>query len=174
MDFDVPIQTTVHVVISLIAIVSGAVVAYGFLAAKRLDIWTASFLVTSVLTSVTGFVFFPTEQFTPGLVVGAISLVCIGGRDPGTVSLSPRRSLASGLRHQLGDRVLLQRPCFSRSAVPEGSSPERPGADSVGTAFRRGAARRPRCVRHDRDRRDDPIPDRAGTTAASTAGSTRR
>ena len=56
MDFDVPIQTTVHVVISLVAIASGAVVAYGFLAAKRLDIWTASFLVTTVLTSVTGFV----------------------------------------------------------------------------------------------------------------------
>ena len=56
MDFDAPIQTTVHVVISLVAIASGAVVAYGFLAAKRLDIWTASFLVTTVLTSVTGFV----------------------------------------------------------------------------------------------------------------------
>jgi hypothetical protein len=56
MEFDVPIQTTVHVVISLVAIASGAVVAYGFLAAKRLDIWTASFLVTTVLTSVTGFV----------------------------------------------------------------------------------------------------------------------
>ena len=56
MDFNVPIQTAVHVVISLVAIASGAVVAYGFLAAKRLDIWTASFLVTTVLTSVTGFV----------------------------------------------------------------------------------------------------------------------
>ena len=52
MDFDVPIQTTVHVVISLVAIASGAVVAYGFLAAKRLDLWTASLLVTTVLTSV--------------------------------------------------------------------------------------------------------------------------
>jgi hypothetical protein len=40
MDFDVPIQTTVHVVISLVAIASGPVAAYGFLAAKRLDIWT--------------------------------------------------------------------------------------------------------------------------------------
>ena len=39
MDFDVPIQTAAHVVISLIEIVSGAVVSYGFLAAKRLDLW---------------------------------------------------------------------------------------------------------------------------------------
>src|SRR5215467_135454 len=77
MDFDVPIQTTVHVVISLVAIASGAVVAYGFLAAKRLDIWTASFLVTTVLTSVTGFVFFPIERFTPALGIGVISLIVL-------------------------------------------------------------------------------------------------
>jgi hypothetical protein len=75
MNFDVP--TTVHVVISLVAIASGAVVACGFLAAKRLDIWTACFLVTTVLTSVTGFVFFPIERFTPALGLGAISLVVL-------------------------------------------------------------------------------------------------
>ena len=40
MGFHVPIQTAAHVAISLIAIVSGAVVSYGFLAAKRLDLWT--------------------------------------------------------------------------------------------------------------------------------------
>lgn len=61
MDFDVPILTAAHVVISLIAIVSGAVVSYGFLTAKRLDLWTAMFLATTVLTSVTGFIFFPIE-----------------------------------------------------------------------------------------------------------------
>jgi hypothetical protein len=59
MDFDVSIQRTVHVVISLVAIASGAVVAYGFLAAKDFDIWTASFSLTTVLTSVTGFLFVP-------------------------------------------------------------------------------------------------------------------
>jgi hypothetical protein len=77
MDFDVPIQTTVHVVISLVAIASGAVVACGFLAAKRLDFWTASFLMTTVLTSVTGFVFFPIERFTPALGIGVISLIVL-------------------------------------------------------------------------------------------------
>src|SRR6516165_6973650 len=80
MDFDVPIQTTVHVLISLVAIASGAVVAYGFVAAKRLDIWTASFLVTTLLTSVTGFVFFPIERFTPALGVGAVSLIVLAAR----------------------------------------------------------------------------------------------
>src|SRR5262245_17899040 len=77
MDFDVPIQTTVHVVISLVAIASGAVAAYGFLVGKRLDIWAAIFLVTTVLTSVTGFVFFPIERFTPALGVGVISLIVL-------------------------------------------------------------------------------------------------
>jgi hypothetical protein len=77
MDFDVPIQTAAHVVISLIAIVSGAVVSYGFLAAKRLDLWTAVFLATTVLTSVTGFIFFPIERFTPAIGVGIISLIVL-------------------------------------------------------------------------------------------------
>jgi hypothetical protein len=77
MDFNVPIQTTVHVVISLVAIVSGVAVAYGFVAAKRFDIWTASFLVTTMLTSATGFIFFQIERFTPALGVGAISLIVL-------------------------------------------------------------------------------------------------
>ena len=75
MNFDMPISTAAHVVISLIAIVSGAVVCYGFLAAKRLDLWTAVFLATTVLTSVTGFIFFPIERFTPGIGIGIISLI---------------------------------------------------------------------------------------------------
>src|SRR5262245_37500808 len=75
MEFDMPIQTAAHVVISLIAIVSGAVVSYGFLAAKRLDLWTAVFLATTVLTSVTGFIFFPIERFTPAIGIGIISRI---------------------------------------------------------------------------------------------------
>jgi hypothetical protein len=77
MDFDVPILTAAHLVISLIAIVSGAVVSYGFLAAKRLDLWTAVFLATTVLTSVTGFIFFPIERFTPAIGIGIISLIVL-------------------------------------------------------------------------------------------------
>src|SRR5262245_31094508 len=77
MDFDVPIQTSSHVVISLIAIVSGAVVAYGFLTAKRLDMWTAVFLATTVVTSATGFAFFPIARFTPAIGVGIFSLLVL-------------------------------------------------------------------------------------------------
>ncbi|MGB2899482.1 MAG: hypothetical protein WBB89_09470 [Candidatus Acidiferrum sp.] len=47
--------TFVHVLLSLIGILSGFVVVFGLLGGKRLDGWTELFLVTTVLTSVTGF-----------------------------------------------------------------------------------------------------------------------
>jgi hypothetical protein len=77
MSFDVPFLTAVHVVISLIAIAAGAVVAIGFYTTKRLNTWTAVFLTTTLLTSVTGFIFFPIERFTPGLGVGVVSLIVL-------------------------------------------------------------------------------------------------
>jgi hypothetical protein len=68
--------TTLHVVISLIGIASGLVVLYAMLTSRRLDGWTALFLATTILTSVTGFMF-PFNGVTPGHVVGAISLVVL-------------------------------------------------------------------------------------------------
>ena len=68
--------TKVHVVISLIAILAGFLVAYGLLTAKRFDGWTALFLLTTLLTSVTGF-FFPFHGFTPAIGVGIVSLVVL-------------------------------------------------------------------------------------------------
>jgi hypothetical protein len=68
--------TKVHVIISLIGIASGLVVMVGLLTAKRLDGWTALFLASTVLTSVTGF-FFPFHGFTPAIGVGIISLVLL-------------------------------------------------------------------------------------------------
>ncbi len=68
--------TFVHVVLSLIGILSGFVVVFGLLAAKRLDAWTALFLVTTVLTNVTGF-FFPFHRFLPSHGVGIVSLIVL-------------------------------------------------------------------------------------------------
>jgi hypothetical protein len=68
--------TTVHVIISLVGIGSGLIVIFGMLSAKRLNGWTALFLLTTVLTSVTGFQF-PFTHVTPGHKVGAISLVVL-------------------------------------------------------------------------------------------------
>ena len=68
--------TTVHVIISLVGIGSGLIVLFGLFSAKRLNGWTALFLLTTVLTSVTGFGF-PFTHITPGHKVGVISLVVL-------------------------------------------------------------------------------------------------
>jgi len=73
MIFDMRILTFVHVVLSLAGILSGFVVVGGFLTAKRRDGWTALFLATTVLTSVTGFLF-PLHRFLPSQAVGIVSL----------------------------------------------------------------------------------------------------
>lgn len=78
MVFGMSLQTytLIHVLISLIGIGSGLVVMYGMLTGKRFDGWTAVFLITTVLTSVTGFGF-PFNGVTPAINVGIISLVVL-------------------------------------------------------------------------------------------------
>jgi hypothetical protein len=68
--------TLFHVVISLVGIASGLIVAFGLLAGKRLDSWTAIFLIFTALTSVTGFLF-PFTHLLPSHIVGIISLVVL-------------------------------------------------------------------------------------------------
>ncbi len=68
--------TTVHVIISLIGIFAGFVALYGMLISKKFETWTAVFLATTVLTSVTGF-FFPRDQLLPSHIVGIISLIVL-------------------------------------------------------------------------------------------------
>jgi hypothetical protein len=66
--------TIIHVIISLIAIAAGFIAVSGMLQNNRMARWTATFLVMTVLTSVTGF-FFPFERVLPSHAVGAVSLV---------------------------------------------------------------------------------------------------
>ena len=66
----------VHVLLRLVGIGSGLIVVFGLLTGKRLDGWTALFLVTTVATSVTGF-FFPFEHLLPSHKVGIVSLVVL-------------------------------------------------------------------------------------------------
>jgi hypothetical protein len=68
--------TTLHVAISLIGIGSGVIVLLGMLGSMRLSALTFLFLVTTALTSITGF-FFPFHGVTPGIVVGILSLVVL-------------------------------------------------------------------------------------------------
>ncbi len=76
MIFGMTTFTQIHVALSLIGILAGFVVAFGLLTAKRLDGWTAIFLISTVATSVTGF-FFPFHGFTPAIGVGIVSLVVL-------------------------------------------------------------------------------------------------
>ncbi len=71
------IYTAFHVILSLIGIVSGLVVVYGFLTANPLNRWTSTFLTTTALTSVTGF-FFPVPKFLPSHAVAILSLIVLG------------------------------------------------------------------------------------------------
>jgi hypothetical protein len=68
--------TLVHVVLSLVGIISGLVVVFGMLAGRRLDGLTALFLATTAATSVTGFGF-PFDHLLPSHKVGIISLVML-------------------------------------------------------------------------------------------------
>jgi uncharacterized membrane protein SirB2 len=68
--------TLFHVVLSLVGIAAGLVVAAGMLGSNRREGWTAIFLLTTVLTSLTGY-FFPRDHILPSHIVGAISLVVL-------------------------------------------------------------------------------------------------
>lgn len=74
--------TQMHVIISLIAIVSGLIVVLSMLNARVMPGTTTLFLITTVLTSVTGFMFAtPVDaphvigSLDPAKVIGAISLI---------------------------------------------------------------------------------------------------
>lgn len=68
--------TLIHVVISLVGIVSGFIVVIAMLGSRLLPRWTVVFLASTVLTSVTGFGF-PFHKFLPSHGVGIISLVAL-------------------------------------------------------------------------------------------------
>jgi len=68
--------TMVHVVVSLIGIVSGLVVLFGLFGSQRMPGMTALFLLTTILTSVTGFLF-PFDKLLPSHMVGILSLVLL-------------------------------------------------------------------------------------------------
>ena len=92
--------TEMHVIVSLIGIVSGIIVLAGMLSSSRLGGWTGLFLATTVLTSVTGF-FLPADHLLPSHIVGMISLVVLA------------------LRGERGARALPECVRGGRTRVPE-------------------------------------------------------
>lgn len=72
-----PLFIQLHVVLSLAGMLTGLVALYGLMSGRFLAGWTAAFLVTTVLTSVTGFPI-PPFGFDPPRAVGVLSLALLG------------------------------------------------------------------------------------------------
>ena len=68
--------TTLHVIISLVGVVSGIVVMFGLLGSNRMPGLTAIFLLFTILTSATGFLF-PFEKLLPSHIIGILSLLLL-------------------------------------------------------------------------------------------------
>lgn len=73
--------TLFHVVLSLIGIGSGLVVLYGLVTSKQLRGWTAVFLLSTLATSVTGFML-PFIRFLPSHATGIVSLIVLAATIP--------------------------------------------------------------------------------------------
>jgi hypothetical protein len=68
--------TIIHTVIALIGVATGLVVFINWIRGHGLDTWNTIFLVSTILTSVTGF-FFPFTQILPSHVFGIMSLIVL-------------------------------------------------------------------------------------------------
>jgi hypothetical protein len=68
--------TLLHVVISLIAIVTGLIVMFGMLGSRVMPGLTGIFLLFTILTNVTGFGF-PFEKLLPSHIIAILSLVLL-------------------------------------------------------------------------------------------------
>ncbi len=85
------VLTIAHVLISLVGIASGCYVTYMLLQGARSPHWNAVFLITTILTSATGYLF-PFTELLPSHIVGAISLVVLA---IASIAYYPRRLAGS-------------------------------------------------------------------------------
>jgi hypothetical protein len=76
LGMSLPTFTLVHVLISLAGIAAGLVVMAQLLRNRTLGLANAIFLVTTIATSATGFLF-PFKQIGPPHIVGVVSLVVL-------------------------------------------------------------------------------------------------
>jgi hypothetical protein len=76
LGMSIEVFTVLHVIISLIGIVSGLVVVAGMFKSERRGGWTALFLASTVLTSASGFLF-PATALTPAQIFGYVSLLVL-------------------------------------------------------------------------------------------------
>jgi hypothetical protein len=68
--------TLLHVALSLIGIAAGLVAILALMGGRLLRLITPLFLITTVLTSLTGFLF-PNKTITPGIALGILSMIAL-------------------------------------------------------------------------------------------------
>jgi hypothetical protein len=68
--------TLFHVLLSLIGIGAGFVFVFGLLSSRWLNGWNSWFLWTTILTSITGFLF-PFHKLLPSHILGILSLIVL-------------------------------------------------------------------------------------------------
>jgi hypothetical protein len=74
LGLSIPAFTLFHVILSLVGIGSGFIAVFGLIGNRLLPRWTALFLIATILTSVTGFLF-PFHGFDPAIGLGILSLI---------------------------------------------------------------------------------------------------
>ncbi len=119
--------TLVHVILSLVGIVTGLVAIFGFITQHIWTSWNRIFLATTILTSVTGFLF-PYGGVTPGIIIGVVSLVVLALAVAALTKRWVRTYLAAAsLAEFLNLLVLIvqsfQKVPFLHAYAPKGSEP---------------------------------------------------
>ena len=131
----------IHVALSLIALVAGLVVLFGLLKGRALGGWTELFLVTIVLTSVTGFPL-PPFGLDPPRMVGILSLILLAVALLAIYVFRSVGSVALDLCGRGDDRTLSGRFRRRHSGLRQTVLPARVGADRIGAAVRDRASAR--------------------------------
>lgn len=121
--------TKIHVVISLIGILTGLVVLIGLISGRRLNSWTAWFLASTVATSATGF-FFPLPRRHTRNYCRHYLVTLAGSGNLCPILSEICRGVAMDLRGHCGDCPLSECVRFNRAALSESAIPESPGANS--------------------------------------------
>lgn len=100
-----PIETLliIHVAISLAGIVTGLVAMAALAAGRWLGSWQAAFLVTTALTSLTGFLF-PFGGVTPAFLFGVVSMAALA---VAAASWPVRRMRAAGIAYAVAATLAL-------------------------------------------------------------------
>jgi hypothetical protein len=99
--------TLLHVIISLVGISAGLIALLGLLGGKLYRGLTALFLITTVLTSVTGFLF-PFHGMSPGIILGILSILVLVLGHRGALCGETCRRVARDLHHHFEPGALFQ------------------------------------------------------------------